>query len=504
MSRGADEHRLAGGFLRLMSWYSLADGVATLLNVAGMLLTVRALSVEEFGVADFLRTGQWFLLSLFSLNIFDSATRFYFDTTDPEERRRILGGGLVVYLLSGFAAGAVVMLCAPLSRKLLPVAVSARMLWLVALGIPASNLMTALTQTAVIRASARFYAGLVISQAVLVLLGISVLVMGMRLGLDGYFLALLLAAGVAGIVGYFLQARQYRWNWLIGPLKHYISFGAPSMVTEMMHYGFGLFSRVVLLRWASAVALGWYGFAERLQIPMHLTVVAAGRVWVPWLLAERPVPRQPVNRQVRQLNGFVLVILGVVVIFLRELILVIGGARYQRAYTAALLLLIAKWILFIGDYIVSASLTVAKQTHHRLWVFAIAYGAAALVGLWTIARWGSTGVAMTMVVASTLILLGMRIASASVYPLKHDLRRLIPASGLALGLAVWGSMHASLWIKPVFLAAYLLSLWRLGLFPAQGWGGVCSSEQSGAAAGLGDAAPLSPRQPGALVDSARR
>lgn len=458
---GVQTHRLA----RLVVNYSAGDAMATLLNLAGVVVVVRAISVEQFGLADVLRTAQWFLASLLGLNVFESASRFYFDSPDREEQRRILGGGLAVQLLSGFVATGVLLLLSNLGQGFLGLRLEGRTVWLAALGIPANNLVMVLVQTTVIRGRVGLYGILVVLQAALSLTGIALFVVWLRLGLDGYLLALLLGATLTGLMGYLLQSEQYRWNWPVGPLRAYLRFGGPSMISELIQYGFGLYIRVLLLRLASPVAVGWYGFAERMQVPVNLVVAAAGRVWLPWLLSERPALHERVSAQVRQLNGFVLLALGVFVIFLRELIVLVGGERYHGAFEAALLLLIARWIFFIGDWIVSASLNVAKQTHYRLWVFAGSYVVAAAVSIWTVSLWSSAGAAAGAVVSSALILLGMIGASRAVYPLRLGLRRLLPASGLAVGLALFGSLLTSVWLKPIFLAGYVVSLGLLGLSP---------------------------------------
>jgi O-antigen/teichoic acid export membrane protein len=241
-----------------------------------------------------------------------------------------------------------------------------------------------------------------------------------------------------------------------------LAFGAPFTLAAVIQYGFSFLLRIFLLRLASAEALGWYGLAERVQVPMNLAVTAAGRAWLPWLLTARPARQAVVSGAVSELSGLVLLVLGGMVIFLNEILSLFGG-RYEGAYPAGILLLIAGWIYFVGDWIVSGTLSLTGRTGHRIWVFSLAYGVAAIVALVVVGRWGSTGAAAAVLVACVLILLGMVLAGHALHPLGHGLRRLLPLSAALIALAVCASATALPWFKIVVALGYGALLWRAGL-----------------------------------------
>lgn len=453
-----------------LSWltvnYWVVGAAAAALNLGATAVLVRAISVERFGLVDLVRTSQFLLATALSLNVFQSASRFCLDTTEREAQRTLLGGGLVAHVTASCAAGVGLLALYPVGERVLGLSLDPTTLWLAAAGIPFGSLADALVQTTVLRGAPGRYAALVLSQAGLTLAGVYVFVFVLGLDVSGYFLALLLTSVVIGAGGCWLLEDEYRWCWPRGSLRRHLRFGAPFTVAALIQYAFAFFSRVSLLRLASPETLGLYGLAERAQTPMTLAVAAAGRAWLPWLLTERPAPGRAVKGPVRELSGLVLAVLGGMMIFLKDLLGLFGGERYGEAYGAAVVLLVAAWVYFVGDWIVSGTLSLVGQTQYRIWIFGMAYGVAAAITPWTIAWWGSTGVAIAVFVACAGVLLGMLAVSTAVHPLNHGLSTLLPISAALIALALWGSVQSSGWYKAVLLAAYVALLWRLGLLRA--------------------------------------
>lgn len=450
---------------RVALTYAAVDGSATALNALGLIVAVRAISVEEFGLADLFRTLHTFMPPLLSLNVFASACRFYFDTEDWEERRRILGGALTLQLLVGCATMILLGLSHPVWHRYVNERITREAVWLAALGVPTTSLIASLRQTAIITGMVIQYAFLSLSQASLTVAGILIFVVWWKGGLEGYLLALVLASLGAGVVGYILQADQYRLGPLLKPYGRYAHYGAPFAVSGGIQYGFVLFLRVMLARLASPEALGFYALAERMQLPLAIAVTAAGKAWHPWVLRERPASDEPIDSPVRQLNGMVLLVTGALIIFLREVIALVGGERYAPAHGAALLLLLAAWILFLGDWIVSVSLVLAKRSRPFVLAYAVGYGFGGLVAAAAIPRYGAEGGASTVLLAAALILISMLVIGRAVYPLQLRIGRLILYSCLALGVAVVGDMQGAVWVKVLVFLLYILVLRVLGLVP---------------------------------------
>jgi O-antigen/teichoic acid export membrane protein len=448
---------------QLTAGYGAAGAIATALNLVAMVVLVRVVSVERFGIVDLIRTIQWLLMTAFSLNVFHSASRFCLDSPDLERQRALLGGGLIAQTVAGCVAGLALLAIAPLGHWGLGLSIDGTTLWTAALGVPAGAVVDAFVQTAVIRSAPGKYAMLLVSQAALTCTGTYVLVLVLGMDVSGYFVTLLLASLIVGAVGMWLLRSEYSWHSPYDSLRRHLSFGAPFTVASLIQYGFAVFVRVLLIRVAPPEALGWYGLAERAQVPMNLTVAAAGRAWLPWLLTERPPRGSDVSGPVIELSAVVLAVFGTMMIFLSDLLGLVGGGRYEGAYPAAMLLLIAGWIYFLGDWIASGTLSLTAQTRYRISIFGAAYGLGVLVALWTVGMWGSTGVAVAVVVVSTLVLVGMVVVSARLHPLRHGFRRIVPASAALAGLAVCGSLSTSYWLKVTALALYAVFMWYAGI-----------------------------------------
>ncbi|MBN1586507.1 MAG: methyltransferase domain-containing protein [Candidatus Omnitrophica bacterium] len=466
----------------LMLSYSVAGGLAQFINLVAIVMVVRNISVAHFGLADLLRTAQWFLTALVNFNIFQSTCKFYFDTEDENLRKRILGGGISVQILAGLVSTLLLLALAPLAQSISGLRISAGAIWLVALAVIPTAVMEAFVQVTVTVKQPKAHAVLLIAQAALTLLGVLIFVLLLKWGLEGYLAALLLASVISSLIAFPRLAPFIRLGVLVGSPLRYIRFGGPFTATTLIQYGFGLFIRLFLARFASATAMGWYGFAERAQSLLTLTITGAGKAWLPWLFARQPKASDSVAGPVRELNGIVLLVLGGMLIFLRDLIALAGGTPYAAAHTPAALLLIAAWVFFLGDWIVSGGMAVKEQTYHRIWIYAISYGAAILLAVGAISRWGAAGAAMAYLLACVLIFIGMLWVSKKIHPLQHGLRILLPSSLAVIGLALLLSYGSGLGFKLLGFCFYLLLLRGLGILPQGTWKRMMGKETEDASA----------------------
>lgn len=453
-------------FSGLIGRYVVADGLANLLTIAGVVVAVRVLDVAQFGAADWLRTVQWFLASIASLGVVEGASRLYFETTDTAERRMILGTARTARLVAGVVAAAVLLLLRPLDA-IPDVRGGAAIVW-AALTIPASSLLEVQLQTAINTSAGRQYGALVITNAAVAFAGVCVMLLALGWGIEGYFLALFTGAAAAVVVGSALQRSNYIWTFRVRPYRHSVTLGAPFTVTMFMQYGFGLFVRSLLLRTGGPAAVGLYGFAERAQVAVKLVVGAVGKAWIPRMLADNPVGGADVSSRVRALNGFVLAFTAVAIVFIEEAIHLVGGTAYAPAYWTTVVLLLAAWIYFIGDWIVSVSLFVGKRPQHRIWIFALAFTTGAALALAIVPFAGAVGAAAAMLAAYAVMTVAMIVVTRRVYPLEYGLGHVVPRSVIVLTLATVASVQPSAAVKVALALACIGAMWILGLLSAPG------------------------------------
>lgn len=450
---------------RTAASYTIIDVVSNVIAVAGLWLLIRHISVTAFGLTDLLRTLQVSLVPLVSLNALMSAGRFYFEARDDAERRQILGTALMMQMAAGFVAAGVVVLGQPAAARFLHPSLTMDVALVVALGVPATGMVAALTQAVVLRGSVGGYAALTLSQSLLNLGAVLICVVWWGGGVREYFVGLLAGAWVTAAGGLIAQRRAFAFGWTLPSPRKYIRLGGPYTIAGGIQYTYVLLVRVVLVRLGAGEALGFYAFAERLQQPLTVVVAAVGRSWVPWLLRE-PAPALTAPRlAARDLNGMVLVVLTALVTFLPELIAILGGTRYDAVYPVAVLLLVGNWIYFLGDWLVSAGLFVSKQSHHAIWIYLLAYGSAAAFSLVAVARWGSVGAALSSLAASTMVFVAMFAVSRTVWPVDLGLGHLLPGSAVGIGLGIIAGALVPLPFKPLVFAIELAGLHLLRLLP---------------------------------------
>lgn len=461
----AEPAALGMGLRRIATSYTVADVCANVLAVVGMWLLIRYLSMTDFGVSDLLRAVQGSLVPVLSLNVFMSAGRFYFEAHDDVQRRRILGGALTVQSLAGLVGAALIVLCQPLGQRFVHAGITPSLGWLVAMSVPPTAVVMALSQTAILKGSVGAYAAITMCQGILNVTGIVVLIVWKGGGIADYFLGLLVAAWITAVGGYLVYHRHFQLGWHLRPLRAYIHLGAPYTAAAGIQYAYVLFIRIALIRLASAQALAFYAVAERLQQPLTVVVAAVGRSWVPWLLQARR-PAETVRRAARDLNGMVLIVAAGTIVFLPEVITVLAGSRYAGVSTTAFILLCGSWVYFVGDWIVSAGLFIAKESRWVPLIYLGAYATGALLAILVVPWAGSVGAAASACASSVLLLLAMAAVARRVWPVDVALRHFVPASLLALATAAATGAFVPLALKPLVLVLLLGLMYVARVLPS--------------------------------------
>lgn len=446
--------------------YIAADAASSLIAFVGLWVLVRHLSVEEFGLADWLRTAGVSLTPLISLNVFASASRFYFETADGDRRRRVLGTGLTAQCAASILGGLLLMACQPLIQRFVYAGLTPGLVSLVAMSLPPMAVVAALAETAVLKRSVLRYVGLTAGQSLLNLVAVLVFVVWRRGGLAGYLLGLLGAATATAAAGSALTARDFRPGWFHGRFRAYVTFGGPYTLATATQYGYMVLLRTALVRLASPQALGLYAIAERVQQPLTMAAAAVGRTWVPWLLSEPRSSDAGLREAARRLNGIVLLVLSGLLLFMPQILVFVGGARYGPAYTAAVLLLVANWLYFVGDWLVSAGLFVSKRIYHAAWVFLLAYGIAAALAVSVVPVLGSAGAALSVLTASVIILTAMTALGRVIWPVDLGLGRLLGGSLLTIAVVALAAVGFSLALKLMFFAALVAAFYVMGWLPS--------------------------------------
>ncbi len=349
--------------------YAVGDMLGRAMGVILVPLYASALSPEENGVISLGFAFLGFSAFVYSLGINPALIRVL-STSDPDRQSApfssafwtLLGlGGVLSSLLYGFAE--------PVSVLVFGSAGRAGVFRLIAGVIFLDTLSEPLFTLCRARQRSRFFAGVRAAQHTLQLGLTVVLIAGMNGGPEAVFQANLVSSALALILLLPAARRTFSWTLRADLLRDLLAFGLPFVPSALALLVINLSDRFMVKAFLGLEALGVYGIAFKLGLPMLFVVRAFRSAWAPALLriAERADAREVCARVATYfLAGAVFLVL-ILATYARECIILIAGDRSEDYLIGhPVIPLVALGFLFYGLYIVLTAGVYAEGKTARL------------------------------------------------------------------------------------------------------------------------------------------
>jgi O-antigen/teichoic acid export membrane protein len=445
-----------------LSKHTLIYAVGNVINrgVSFLLIPLytAALSQSAYGVLELVDVTMALLAQLLGFSVGSAMVRFYFDTEDESERRRLVATTQLFF--AGFL-GLVTATLALLSGAIAPVVFGAgdfrpafhlamAILFLSGVGEIPISLIKAERKSV-------FFITLAVAKLVLEV-GLKIyLIVALRLGWYGALLGSTIAWSlvVTVLVGWLLRQTGFHFAWPI--VKKLALFCAPLIVSGVA--GFALHSADrFMLRWcypgdgeAARAEIGIYGLAYRLGYVINFLILDPFLlIWFPFIFAVRGADEQ--QRVMARITTYVVAAMTfgslALAVVAKDLVALMATEGYQAA--AGIVPVILLGYVFWGLYeLFHTPFFITKRTKSLpLIVGAAAFTNIALNLFW-IPRYGALGAAWATVLAF-VVLSALAFASAQrLFVVHYEWGRLGFLLALGLGLFVvfdW-SRPASLWLR---------------------------------------------------------
>ncbi len=414
---------------------SVVGGItrAALLPVIG-----RRLAAEEFGVLSLLLAATGFLHLLLELGLVAALVRFHHGTEDADERRRLRPLVLLGAPLLDLAIAAPFLLARDAASRLLFGTPEHGALFAIAVGAAFFGAQFQIL-LAHFRADdrSRDFARLMALRGAISLAATLFLVFVRDAGVRGFLAGNLLGpAVVTALVAPRVLARTGLDLAGAGPrLRSLLAFGLPLVPSSL-----GLWALTYLDAWllrilADLEAVGIYGYASELCLPIAVVVTAVQLAWPSYAFAQARKPDGGAELAAVFRNLFLVVTAGGVAISLlrREVLHVLGAEAYAGAVPVIPLLALGT-ALYAAARGFETGLQVAGRTRELPGLVGVAAAVNAGLSLLLVPRWREVGAAAA-VAATNLLLAGLVLrASGRRFPIPFRPGRL--ARALAVGGAV--------------------------------------------------------------------
>jgi len=451
--------------------YGLGGLVSRILAVLLLPLYTRYLSPSDYGKVETLIALTTVIGIVLRMGIHSAFFRFYFDSPEPEHRRRVLRTSFwftMAMATAGLIVG--VALSPQISDLLFGTTDDAELVAAAFVGLWAGMNYEQLTSLFRVEERSTAFVAASLSNVLLTIGATLILVVALDKGpigvIVGNFTGTLLV--YAALVGY--RREQLGLQFDRGLLREMNRFGTPLVPTALFLWVTNFSDRLFLVRLADVTEVGLYSVGVRIASAMVLLLTAFRLAW--------PAFAYSIEDE--------------------------GEARRTYAYVLTYLVLVATWVAtalallspWIVDWIAAPAFDESSRVVGPLAFAAVAFGAYIVVAIGvgrarrTQFNWVVTGVAAAVNIALNLLLIppygmmgaavatvaaymtifvGMVWWSQRIYPVPYQWRRVTTAAGAGIALAAVGKLAGGgLPVAFLLVLAYPLALFLLGFYlPAE-------------------------------------
>lgn len=295
----------------------------------------------------------------------------------------------------------------------------------------------------------------------------------LHLGVDGVFLANLIASGATLLLLAPLLAELVRPVFALPLWKDLVRFGLPLVASGLPSVAVQVIDRPIMLRLTDKATVGLYQANFRLGVFMALVVTMFDQAWRPFFLqkAKEPGSGALFGRILTYYlaGGFWLVL--AMSFFIPDLVRfqVHGKALFHPSYWSGLVVvpLVLSAYFVYGIYInFMVAVTLSKRTGVLPWVTLLGATVNVLANFALIPYWKLMGAAWSALLAQSVMASALYLVGRRIYPVPYEGGRVLHVAGAAAAALACAYAGAVLLAGPAWFAARVAVL---ALFPLLLW-----------------------------------
>jgi O-antigen/teichoic acid export membrane protein len=421
------------------SSYQAASIIAAAFGALMLPFYTRALSAEDYGVAETLLTYLILLSIPLRMGLQEAFVRFWFDDDDPRRRRAVSRTATGSVLVSTtVATGLLLVFAADLSELLL----DRRDATLFAFGLLGlwafTNLEMAYAHLRV-EERRREYFGVSLANVLLTVALTFTLVVIFDTGARGYVAGNYVASAVV-LLGLWWRLRDRLGFGLFG-MRPMLRFGAPTIPADMTVFALNVVDRAYLLQTQSKAAAGIYAVSVKLATVVIVAVRGFQLAWPP--LAYSITDDAQARRFYAAVTTWYVAVTGIVVAALallgRWLVRLLAAPDFHAAYEALPWVALgwAGYGLFLVFVVIAGR---AKVTIHQLPAAAAGMVVNVAVLVTLVPRLGIAGAGIALAASYLAMVIVLAWLTRRSFRVPFEMARLVHAVVVIGGLAVAGEL----------------------------------------------------------------
>lgn len=446
-----------------------------LIKSVGILLIpiyTRVLTVADYGIIGTLAPLSAILMYLFNFGISGAVMRFDADMPNDEERKIAHGTAWLFLIVMALGISLLLALLSIFSwRHLFPAIPIYPFAFLIiaSVAIRSTNIIPmALLR---IRGNAMTFSVIQFAEFILLTSMIILLVVGLRLGAKGQFIAILFTSSVFAIIYIIIALRAIKINVNGHYLKKYLAFGLPLIPSGLSIWVISLSNHLILQRMTSLEQVGLFSLGYKFGLILDIIVVAIMTAWQPFFYNNAGTGNgKELFSQVA--TYFLFVVLGVGVTILLSAQEILHIATTPQFYDAGKVVgFVIVGIIFRAMYLFNVQgIAYSKKTKYLPFIDGAAATLNIILSLLLIPKYLMIGAAYSTMITYFFQLSCGFLVSKRLYPIPYQYKRMIKIVLMYIiayiGLSSIGfnsdiSTLVTRWILLPFVVVLVLLLFRV-------------------------------------------
>lgn len=451
--------------------YGLTGVVSTFISVLLVPIYTRVLTPGDYGVTALLGVFSSILVVIAGMGMGSAIFWAYFRAKE-KERATVVGTSfifqtvfpfliaLAVFILSGFISR---MIFSSAENSLLVKIASGTIFFQVGIMVPLALLRA--------EGSPKKYIAITLTNVLATVFFSIILVVVLRVGVLGVFLANLFGPAIAYLLGLYFTIRRISFNFSFHWLKEMLSFGVPMVPAGLAMWILNSSDRYFLKAFTSNADVGIYNVGYRIGMLVTLVSGALQLAYPRFMFSiynDKPNPQDYFKRINTYFYLLIFTFALGISIFSKEAVQVLTGSAFHSSYVVVPL--VAFSYVAYGLYQnFGTGVTVVKKTYFSAIATLIAGGLNLILNYVLISRFGMMGAAVSTLLSFTALALIELVFSQRVYPITFEFRKLFTVL-ISGGVLVYVStivdfgLAASIIVKFLILAAFPVLLYFLKFF----------------------------------------
>jgi len=406
--------------------YGISGSLGQLFVLFTVPILTRVLTVGEFGALDVIYAVNGYLILVMSFNIGAGLWRYYYEVSADErkDRQRMVSSLFWFVLSVGLPIALVIAsFSQELSFYLFDTGEYTLAIRFAVLSMPVTAIYYIFIGIQRMKRRPINYLIINLGYSILYLILVVILVGILRIGLQGIFLAQLIAYSVAALVTIWLARDLLGFTFSKDWFFKMAAYGLPMLPAALLSWSLIAINRFILNNYVGVVQLGYYSLAGKITLAMSLVVSSFTLAWQPFMLSnlKSADARRLYVLTLNYYTIFTLLFAAGITIFAREIVLIIATPAYMASIPLICILLF-RYILPGAEYITGVGIVISKKTIYTSLALAAAVVANLLVTLVLTPRYGILGAAFAEIAGFLVGGIVIFLVSQRLYPVDWNLR----------------------------------------------------------------------------------